>query len=193
MIQGGERQEQTTIFCDKQLRKRWWPLPLGEQWVLQYPGLFDFDDLRQAVNQPEKHFCEWYAAIHIFQRDGSISMVEKCAYQNNPVKYERYINLLSQETRDKLDSILAEWHGVQLPDLMVIASDHKTVSFAEVKGPGDRLHHGQPESHEAIKKLGFRVEYIEVAFKDLLRERDAWRMPSPRTRKVPGSDNAVQP
>ncbi len=165
----------TTIFSDKNLRKRWWPEPLAQQWSLQYPGLFDFDDVRQAVNQPEKHFFEWYAAIHIFQRDGSVSMVEKCAYSSNPVKYERYVNLLSQETRDKLDSIRAEWHGVQLPDLMVIAPDHKAVSFAEVKGPGDRLHSGQPESHDAIRELGFRVEFIEVVLKDVLAERDGWR------------------
>jgi hypothetical protein len=74
MAKSGEPQETTTIFCDKYLRRRWWPLPLAQQWSLQYPGLFDFADLRQAVNQPEKHFYEWYVAIHIFQRDGSISI-----------------------------------------------------------------------------------------------------------------------
>jgi hypothetical protein len=175
MTQSGEHLETTTIFCDKSLRARWWPSPLAEQWILQYPGLFDFDDLRQADNQKEKHFYEWYVAIHIFQRDGSLSLVEKAAYPSNPVKYERYINLLSHEIRGRLDLILAEWNGVQLPDLMVIAPDHKTVSFAEVKGPGDRLHSGQPGSHEAIRELGFRVEYVEVVLKDVLKERDAWR------------------
>ena len=85
-----------------------------------------------------------------------------------------------------MDSILAEWHGVQLPDLMVIAPDHKTVSFAEVKGPRDKLHSGQPESQEAIRGLGFRVEYIEVVLKDLLRERDAWRERSPRVKERSG-------
>ncbi len=157
------------------MRERWWPLPLAQQWSLQYPGLFDFDDLRQAVNQPDKHFHEWYAAIHIFQRDGSVSLVEKCAYESNPVKYERYMNLLSQETRDKLDSILAEWGGVQLPDLMVIAPDHRTISFAEVKGPGDRLNNCHSKNHDAIRELGFGVELIKVVPKDLLKERDAWR------------------
>jgi len=175
MVLSEEPLKTTTIFCDKYLRKRSWPLPLAQHWSLQYPGLFDFDDLRQAVNQPEKHFYKWYVAIHIFQRDGSVSMVEKCAYPNNPVKYERYVDLLTQETRDQLDSIRAEWHNVQLPDLMVIAADHETVSFAEVKGPGDRLHGGQSESHAAIRQLGFEVEFIEVVLKDLLLERDAWR------------------
>ena len=186
MTQSGEHQEPTIIFCDKHLRERWWPLPLAQQWSLQYPGLFDFDDLRQAVNQRQKHFNEWYAAIHIFQREGSVSLIEKYEYPSNPVKYERYMNLLCQETRDKLKSILAEWHDVQLPDLMVIAPDHTTVSFAEIKGPKDQLHSGQPESHEAIRGLGFRVEYIEVVFKDLLRERDAWRKRSPRVNKKSG-------
>ena len=165
------------------MRERLWPLTLAQQWSLQYPGLFDFDDLRQAVNQPEKHFNEWYAAIHIFQRDGSVSLVEKYEYPSIPVKYERYMNLLCQETRDKFKSIHAECHDVQLPDLMVIAPDHKTVSFAEVKGPRDRFHGGQAESHESIRGLGFKVEYIEVVFKDLLGERDAWRKRPPRGNK----------
>jgi hypothetical protein len=103
----------TSIFCDENPRTRWWPKPLASDWSLQYPGLFDFDDIRQANNQPDRHFYEWYAAIHIFQRNGSISMVEKAAYWSNPVKYERYINLVPLDTRKKLDALTNE-HRVQL-------------------------------------------------------------------------------
>ncbi len=58
--------KQTRIYCDRQLRKSWWPDRLAKEWMLQYPGLFDFDDFRQATNQPEKHFYEWFVAIHLF-------------------------------------------------------------------------------------------------------------------------------
>jgi hypothetical protein len=169
----------TIIYCDVKLRDRWWPEPLAKEWMLQYPGLFDFDDFRQAINQqtPKKHFYEWYAAIHLFQRDGSISLVEKCDSPRNPVKYERYVTLVSQEMRDKLKTILDEWK-VQLPDLMVIKRDHRTVAFAEVKGPGDSLHKGQPESLKAIRELDFEIEMIEVVSKDVLQERDGWRKKS---------------
>jgi hypothetical protein len=169
---------ETKIFCDKDLRKRWWPEPLAKEWLLQYPGLFDFDDFRQATRQPEKHFFEWFAAIHLFQRDGSMSLVEKCAYPSNPVKYERYLSLIDEETRVELDAIRRRCRGVQLPDLMVIASDHKKISFAEVKGDRDKLRPGQPELLEEIVALGIDVELIEVVPRNVLLERDAWRQRS---------------
>jgi hypothetical protein len=168
--------KRTKIFCPEKLRERkFWPDPLAKEWMLQYPGLFDFDDYRQAMNQQDKHFYEWYVAIYIFQRDGSMSLVEKCAYQNNPVKYERYVALIDEETRDRLDAIREDCGGVQLPDLMVIAKDHKTVSFAEVKGAKDNFRDGQPECMDAIVALGFDVELFVVEPRNVLEERDAWR------------------
>jgi hypothetical protein len=58
---------------------------------------------------------------------------------------------------------------------MVIAPDHRTVSFAEVKSGRDALHGGQFDSHTAIVALGFDVEFIQVLLKDVLKERDAAR------------------
>jgi hypothetical protein len=78
----------TTIYCPRALRELWSPpiagkpSPLAEQWRQQYPGLFDKDDLRLNTSQGRfnLHFYEWYAAIHLFQRDGAVSMVEKFAF-----------------------------------------------------------------------------------------------------------------
>jgi hypothetical protein len=165
----------TRIYRDRQLRKSWWPDRLGKEWMLQYPGLFDFDDFRQATNQPEKHFYAWFVAIHLFQRDGSVSLVEKYPYPSNLVKFERYVGLIDTQIRSELQALCDRCQGVQLPDLMVIANDHKTVSFAEVKGADDKLHTGQPELLAGLVKLGFGVELIEVVLKDVRVLRDAWR------------------
>jgi VRR-NUC domain len=152
---------QTTIQCTKAIRDLW-PDPLARQWLQQYPDVFDADDLRLTVNQPKNHFCEWFAAIHLFQRDGAHSLVEKYVYQNHPAKVARLATLLSERERKTLDAI-REAHTVQLPDLFVFVPKTTRYWFAEIKGPGDRLSTKQIRSRDAItRELGVPVEIIEV-------------------------------
>jgi len=68
--------KETVFYCSPQVR-RLWPSPLAAQWASLYPQLFDRDDVRITQLQPKNHFSEWFAAIHLFHRDGVLSLVEK--------------------------------------------------------------------------------------------------------------------
>lgn len=111
----------TTIYYPKSLRMLW-PDPLAEQWCMQYPSVFDQDDKRLADSQGDLgyHFVEWFSAVHLFQRNGARSMIEKYIYKAHPLKQERYHELLSEQQRKVLDSM---WHDdrTQPPDLLVVA------------------------------------------------------------------------
>jgi hypothetical protein len=94
----------TIIYCPQVLRDLWCSPPddpahgqLSGQWYAQYPGLFDEQDLRMARTQWDKHFYEWLAAIHLFQREGACSMVEKYDQPSHVRKYERYARILSSD------------------------------------------------------------------------------------------------
>ncbi len=151
----------TTIYCTSAIRELW-PKPLAAQWLQQYPDVFDRDDLRLTVNQPRNHFCEWFAAIHLFHRDGALSLVEKYAFQKHRRKIEMLASVLSERERRILDTIGKEFR-VQPPDLLVFMPKLRRYWFAEVKGPGDRLSEKQAKSHDAItSELGVPVEVIEV-------------------------------
>ena len=152
---------QTTIHCTKAIRDLW-PDPLARQWLQQYPDIFDRDDLRLAMNQARYHFCEWFAAIHLFHREGAHSLVEQYVYQNHPAKVARMATLLSERERKTLDAIRVA-HAVQLPDLFVFVPKTSRYWFAEVKGPRDHLSTKQSRSHDAItRELKVPVEIIQV-------------------------------
>lgn len=77
-------EDSTTIYATEALSIMWRASPRGEssalaEGCLQYPMLFDQDDLDLIVNQAcdGYHFAEWYAAIHIFTRDGARCLIEK--------------------------------------------------------------------------------------------------------------------
>jgi VRR-NUC domain len=151
----------TTIQCPSAIRDLW-PDPLACQWLEQYPHLFDEVDLKLAQNQPSYHFCEWFAAIHLFKRDGVHSLVEKYVYQNHPAKAARLAAVLSEQERAILDDI-ERTYLAQPPDLFVFAPGTHRYWFVEVKGPGDKLSPTQLASHEAItRRLGVPVEVIKV-------------------------------
>ena len=151
----------TVIHCTQAIRDLW-PDPLASQWLAQYPELFDEDDLRLAGTQPAYHFCEWFAAIHIFQRDGALSLVEKYVYPAHARKVALLDERLGSDARAALDAICARLH-VQPPDLFVYEPGSGRYWFAEVKGPGDRFSEQQRASHVAIADtMGVRVEVIRV-------------------------------
>lgn len=151
---------ETVIFCSRQVRQLW-PLPLACQWASLYPQLFDDDDVRITPRQPKNHFAEWFAAIHLFHRDGTFALVEKYVFRTHPQKQDVLKQLLTAEQRAILDDIRKRFH-VQPPDLLVYAPDHSAFRFVEVKGPGDRLHEKQRESHRAIEQLRVDAEIITV-------------------------------
>ena len=152
---------ETTIFYTPELRQLW-PAPLAKRWAAAYPCLFDADDLRITTKQPKNHFNEWFAAIHLFHRDGAVSLVEKYLFSNHGRKKALVEEVLTTQQRTTLDRILAEFQ-IQPPDLFVLAPDRARFWFAEVKGPGDRLHDAQQQSHLAIhQQLNVPVEVILV-------------------------------
>ena len=153
--------KETVIYFSPGLR-RLWPSPLAAQWASQYPELFDLDDLRITQRQPKNHFSEWLAAIHLFHRDGALSLVEKYVFSNHPRKRALLDELLPGNQRGVLDQIRSEF-GVQPPDLLLYTPDRSRIWFGEVKGPGDKVRDAQRRSHGAIaQRLGMRVEMITV-------------------------------
>ena len=102
----------TTLRCTSEIR-RLWPRPLAKRWVQEYPDLFDQDDLRLAMNQPRNHFAEWFTAIHLFQRDGVLALVEKYAFQKHRRKLALYASLLNARERAVVEEVCGSFR-VQL-------------------------------------------------------------------------------
>lgn len=169
----------TEIFCPPGLREHWQQegSSLPAFWHRHYPLLFDDEDLRIADGpQRRGHFSEWFAAIHLFHRDGSISFIEKYDtyenHRNNRLhrnvharKRAEYERVVSEEQRQILHEIGSEFR-IQLPDLLVVSRDAITFSFCEVKGPTDGTLNrpDQRGSRDAIRqRLGVPVEIIKVS------------------------------
>lgn len=153
----------TIIYCTKTLKERWLHRHLADEWRKSYPNLFDEDDFRLAKSQPMYHFIEWFAAIHIFHRDGVHSLVTKCHCSNHKRKLGVLSKLPRRDIRDYLLE-LREEENVATPDLLLYRPDFSDFWFAEVKGPGDRLASKQKESHKQIKKHfnDVKVEIVKV-------------------------------
>lgn len=172
----------TTIYCSQVLPELWRqslpgePPLLAKQWHQQYPELFDDDDLDHVVNQAPLgyHFNEWYTAIHLFQRDGSRSLVEKYdTYENHRLNQRRkkhrrkvaeYERVVPETQRQILHEICSEFR-VQLPDLLVLPADGTSFAFAEVKGASDDTvnRENQRGMRDAIwERLGLPVEVIKI-------------------------------
>ena len=151
----------TIIHCGSQV-KRAWPR-VAAQWRALYPQLFDAHDVRLTQTQPKNHFAEWFAAIHIFHRDGLLSLIEKYIYETHPSKRRR-VEDLGGRVLETLTRIRHDMH-VQPPDLLVYSAGLELKGFAEVKGPDDRPDPSprQRKSHREIERcLGVPVEIIKV-------------------------------
>lgn len=154
----------TLIHCTQALRDLW-PSPLATLWRQQYPNIIDEDDLRITTHQPSYHFCEWFAAIHLFQRDGVHALIEKYIYANHPKKISQLSAILGQQKLNRLMSICEGLH-VQPPDLFLYVPGGTRCGFAEIKGPKDRISDAQLQSHVRIsEELDLPVEIFEVAIR----------------------------
>ncbi len=151
-----------TIYCTAQVRKLW-PQPLARRWHEEYPNIFDVDDVRLTRLQSKNHFCEWFAAIHLFQSRGVLSLIEKYRrVKAHPSKKDRFERIFSEAERCILNDVCADC-AVQPPDLLTYTLDFTQRGFVEVKGPGDCLSDKQLRSHEALaRELKLTVEVIEV-------------------------------
>ena len=153
--------EKTTIHFSLKMRDRW-PRPLAAEWQATHPDLFDADDLRLTHTQPEKHFYEWLAAIHLFHRDGALSLIEKYGYANHAHKVEQLDKILGTDGAAFVRSLRSR-HNVQPPDLFVYVPGTSRLWFAEVKGPRDSVMPKQADSHSLLADhLGARVELISI-------------------------------
>jgi len=153
------------IWCPRSLRVKW-PDPLAGEWLEQYPQLFDADDYRCTRRQAHKHFWEWYAAVHVFEREGACALVEKYDCENHPVKAERLAGVLSTSQIAFVKSIYYDYH-TQVPDLFCYVPSTGRFWFAEVKGPTNRLRPNQIAGHEALRReFGVPVEILRFKLLD---------------------------
>ena len=160
--EGAVEPEEKTPEQDKYSKPLWalWPDPLAGEWMRRYPHLFDEDDFRCTRKQQHLHFWEWYAAIHIFEREGAYSLVEKYVYKKHPVKAARLASVLTQNQIDTLNAICRRTHA-EPPDLFVYLPGTHRFWFAEVKVPPDHVRPNQAANHEAIEReLGVPVKIL---------------------------------
>ncbi len=115
-------------------REGWRAGDLPRLWASRYWQVFDEDDLRLGLSQPDYHFCEWVGAICFFLTQGCLSLVEKYGCPSH-LRKEVVLNRL---TGPEFTCFL-EHAPQQPPDLLVYAPDYSDWFFCEVKGPGDRL------------------------------------------------------
>ena len=147
------------IMYSRSLRDLW-PDPLAGEWMRRYPHLFDEDDFRCTRKQQHLHFWEWYAAIHLIEREGAYSLVAKYVCKNHPVKAARLASVLSQSQIDTLKAICRDTHA-EPPDLFVYVPGTRRFWFAEVKVPPDYVRPNQAASHGAItREMGVPVEVL---------------------------------
>jgi hypothetical protein len=148
-----------TIEADESLRKRFQTKELSKEWREKYPELFDDDDLRLALTQPENHFYEWLAAIHLYKENGYYSLLEKYQYKNHKHKQSIVQKLDFKDLRRVMDYQRMK-NQVQLPDLLVYKPDFSDWFFCEVKGGTDRLRPEQEEQFEIFSALSKKPIYM---------------------------------
>ena len=167
--------EEATIYAEQMLRDpSWWPSPLADQWRSLYPILFSAHDLEMAHNQPRNHFFEWLAAVHLFQSERSLALVEKYQYRGaHPEKHALYTAAFTDDERRDLEAIQKEFGNKQLPDLLVLRQPDWRPYFVEVKGHDpitghqDKLSAEQTECFKAIRyQLEVRVVLLNVMLVD---------------------------
>jgi len=167
--------EEATIYAEQMLRDpSWWPSPLADQWRNLYPTIFSAHDLEMAHSQPRNHFFEWLAAVHLFQCEGSLALVEKYQYpRKHPEKHALYTAAFTDDERRDLEAIQKEFGNKQLPDLLVLHPPNWRPYFVEVKGHDpitghqDKLSPEQTECFKAIRdQLEVRVVLLNVRLVD---------------------------
>ncbi len=148
-----------TLEIDEALRKRFQTGELAKEWREKYPELFDDDDLRLALSQPNNHFYEWLAAIHLYEDQGYYSLIEKYQYKNHKRK-QSIMQKLDFDDLWKVMDYQRMKNREQSPDLLVYKPDFSDWFFCEVKGGTDRLRKVQEGHFEILSALSGRPIYL---------------------------------
>jgi hypothetical protein len=129
---------------------------LWQEWHRRYPEIFDDDDLRLAQNQAHLgyHYCEWQAAIFLYEKTGYRSLVEKYHFRRHKNKQNILRKLVSPELLLFIaDKRYPEFGRVQVPDLLVYKPNYSDWFFCEVKGPNDRVRKVQERYFEQLARV----------------------------------------
>jgi hypothetical protein len=125
---------------------------LGLEWAKRFPDLFDEDDIRLIKSEAQHgyHYYEWRAAIHLREKLGYQSLVEKYQFANHERKQAVFNSnrFISEKILSKLRNIKG-----MLPDLFVYSENNGDWFFCEVKGPTDKISDAQANQHRQIKKI----------------------------------------
>ncbi len=155
------------LYCDNQLRKQW-PNPLAEEWQAVYPFVFSRDDLRYTLSftrtRPGYHFVEWFAAIQLYHFYGVRIIMKRYSFGPDQWKMKLHRSVLGPEGLNFLRANLRS----HPPDIFLFEPETKRFWFAEVKGPRDRLHSAQEQSHALIqRRFHVPVELVSVVYRRL--------------------------
>jgi hypothetical protein len=133
-----------TIPFGHDLREKWKTGFLYEEWAVEYPQIFDTDDLRQARNQGPLgyHFFEWLTAIVLFNSTGYLSLVSKYQFKIHERK-QLVIHRIFSSGLPEIDRESLDVGNSQYPDLLMYSKDYAKWFFCEVKGPRDRMSNRQ--------------------------------------------------
>jgi hypothetical protein len=138
---------------------------LMKEWKREYSFLFDKDDVRLALTQPEHHFFEWLAAVMLYNSTGYLSLVEKYQFEAH-FRKRRVITQLADDRLTEAMSSLAAGGRDQAPDLFIYSKDGGEWFFCEVKGENDRLSESQCERFRELSRIANRpvllVEFIAI-------------------------------
>ncbi len=148
-----------TFEIDATLRDRFRFGELPREWQGKYPDIFDDDDLRLALSQPNNHFYEWAGAIHFYEKQGYLSLLEKYQFKN----HKRKLSILKRLEFDNLQKALEYQRlkkSMQVPDLLVYKPDFSDWFFCEVKGGADRLRKVQESHFEILSALSGKPIYL---------------------------------
>ena len=129
-----------TVFYSNRQRDRFKRRELLKEWYEQYPQIFDEDDFRITVKQPNRHFFEWLSAVLIFQSTGYLSLIEKYQFKSHPRKNDMLKEFMtSGRISPQLYDLIVNrkkygFGNSQCPDLFVYSPDRRDWFFCEAKG-----------------------------------------------------------
>jgi len=148
-----------TFEIDGTLRDTFRSGELPREWQVKYPDIFDDDDLRLALSQPNNHFYEWAGAIHLYEKRGYLSLLEKYQFKN----HKRKASILQKLDFDNLRKALEYQRlkkSMQTPDLLAYKPDFSDWFFCEIKGGLDRLREEQVKHFETISSISGKSVYL---------------------------------
>lgn len=142
-------------------RERFRAGELRAEWATSYPGIFDKHELRTVINQTGGHFVEWFAAVHLFETTGWLSLIESYQFKVQTWKRSVVKQLGAESLLTFFDTQYHKGFGRKhAPDLLVYAPDFSDFYFCEVKGPRDKLRPVQIEYFKAVSDAAGGKEVV---------------------------------